>query len=69
MHKFDDKVARILLNVLSHTIERLSLDPPTLDNSRTVDFFNENAKCLICEEGNPIETVFNQYKSSVGRKA
>ena len=47
MHKFDDKVARILLNVLSHTIERLSLDPPTLDNSRTVDFFNENAKLKV----------------------
>ena len=41
MHKFDDEASRILLNVVSHTIERLSMDPITLDYPKSVDFFKE----------------------------
>ena len=63
MHKFDNRASKILLNVLSHTIDRLSMSPPALDNPKTVDFFERNAPCLISENGNSIETVFDQYKN------
>ena len=46
MHKFDDKASKILLNVLSHTIERLSMDPPTLDYPKSVNFFEKMPKAL-----------------------
>ena len=65
MHKFDDKASKILLNVLSHTIERLSMDPPTLDYPKSVNFFEKNAKSLISEMGNSIDTVFDQYKNTI----
>jgi len=63
MHKFDDKASKILLKVLSHTIERLSMDPPTLDYPKSVDFFEKNAPSLITKAGNSIDTVFDQYKN------
>jgi len=65
MHKFDDKASRILVNVLSHTIERLSMDPPTLDYPRSIDYFKKNAPSLISKEGHSIETVFHQYKDTI----
>jgi hypothetical protein len=65
MHKFDDEASRILLNVVSHTIERLSMDPITLDYPKSVDFFKENAPSLINLEGNSIEDVFDQYKNTI----
>ena len=65
MHKFDDKASKILLNVLSHTIERLSMDPPTLDYPKSVKFFETNAQSLISEAGNSIDTVFDQYKNTI----
>lgn len=65
MHKFDDKASKILLNVLSHTIERLSMDPPTLDYPKSVDFFEKNAPSLITEAGNSIDKVFDQYKNTI----
>jgi len=63
MHKFDEKASKILLNVLSHTIERFSYDPPTLDYPKSVGFFEKNAPCLINELGNSIDTVFDQFKN------
>jgi aromatic-L-amino-acid decarboxylase len=65
MHKFDDQASKILLKVLSHTIERLSLDPPTLDYPKSVEFFEKNAPSLITEVGNSIDTVFDQYKNTI----
>jgi len=65
MHKFDDEASRILLNVVSHTIERLSMDPIALDYPKSVDFFKENAPSLINLEGNSIEAVFDQYKNTI----
>ena len=65
MHKFDDQASKILLKVLSHTIERLSLDPPTLDYPKSVDFFEKNAPSLITEAGNSIDKVFDQYKNTI----
>ena len=65
MHKFDDQASKILLKVLSHTIERLSLDPPTLDYPKSVEFFEKNAPSLISEVGNSIDTVFDQYKNTI----
>jgi len=49
MHKFDDQASKVLLKVLSHTIERLSMDPPTLDYPKSVDFFEKNAPAEIQE--------------------
>jgi aromatic-L-amino-acid/L-tryptophan decarboxylase len=63
MHKFDDQASKVLLKVLSHTIERLSMDPPTLDYPKSVDFFEKNAPSLITKAGNSIDTVFDQYKN------
>jgi len=65
MHKFDDQASKILLKVLSHTIERLSMDPPTLDYPKSVDFFEKNAPSLITEAGNSIDKVFDQYKNTI----
>lgn len=65
MHKFDDQASKILLKVLSHTIERLSLDPPTLDYPKSVEFFEKNAPSLISEVGNSIDKVFDQYKNTI----
>ena len=65
MHKFDDQASKILLKVLSHTIERLSMDPPTLDYPKSVDFFEKNAPSLINEVGNSIDKVFDQYKNTI----
>ena len=65
MHKFDDQASKILLKVLSHTIERLSLDPPTLDYPKSVEFFEKNAPSLITEVGNSIDKVFDQYKNTI----
>ena len=65
MHKFDDQASKILLKVLSHTIERLSLDPPTLDYPKSVEFFEKNAPSLINEVGNSIDKVFDQYKNTI----
>ena len=65
MHKFDDKASKILLKVLSHTIERLSLDPPILDYPKSVEFFEKNAPSLITEVGNSIDKVFDQYKNTI----
>jgi len=65
MHKYDDKASRILLTVLSHTIGRLSMNPPTLDYPKSVDFFEKNAPSLISEKGNSIETVFDQFKDTL----
>ncbi len=65
MHKFDDQASKILLKVLSHTIERLSMDPPTLDYPKSVDFFEKNAPSLITEVGNSIDKVFDQYKNTI----
>ena len=65
MHKFDDQASKILLKVLSHTIERLSMDPPTLDYPKSVDFFEKNAPSLINEVGNSIHKVFDQYKNTI----
>ena len=65
MHKFDDQASKILLKVLSHTIERLSMDPPTLDYPKPVDFFEKNAPSLITEAGNSIDKVFDQYKNTI----
>ena len=65
MHKFDDEASRILLNVVSHTLERLSMDPIALDYPKSVDFFKENAPSLINLEGNSIEAVFDQYKNTI----
>ena len=63
MHKFDDQASKILHKVLSHTIERLSMDPPPLDYPKSVDFFEKNAPSLITEAGNSIDKVFDQYKN------
>jgi glutamate/tyrosine decarboxylase-like PLP-dependent enzyme len=63
MHKFDEQASKILLNVLSHTIERFSYDPPTLDYPKSIGFFEKNAPCLINELGNSIDIVFDQYKN------
>ncbi len=65
MHKFDDQASKILLKVLSHTIERLSLDPPILDYPKSVEFFEKNAPSLITEVGNSIDKVFDQYKNTI----
>jgi len=65
MHKFDDQASKILLKVLSHTIERLSMDPPTLDYPKSVEFFEKNAPSLITEVGNSIDKVFDQYKNTI----
>ena len=65
MHKFDDQASKILLKVLSHTIERLSLDPPILDYPKSVEFFEKNAPSLINEVGNSIDKVFDQYKNTI----
>jgi len=65
MHKFDDQASKILLKVLSHTIERLSMDPPTLDYPKSVDFFEKNSPSLITEAGNSIDKVFDQYKNTI----
>jgi len=65
MHKFDDQASKILLKFLSHTIERLSMDPPTLYYPKSVEFFEKNAPSLITEVGNSIDKVFDQYKNTI----
>ena len=61
MHKFNSKVAEILVNILEHTIWRLNQEP-SLDYPRTVDFFKKNAQTMIREQGNSHKKVFAQFK-------